>query len=201
MALADICKDYGSLLTPKVIRGSSATGTSERLAHFILEDLSAKESAKKLLYLTGDKNRDVLPNILKSGNVELESLQVYETQGSSNFANDLDEAIQTLPSGITLGPSAYFERIWLTSLDPERWWIIFFAPSAAEFVTPILRNVFDLPMLDAPTSQVPPIVRLAAIGPTTSAFLKDRLKMRVDVVAPKPTPVELAGAINAAEID
>lgn len=102
MALADIRRDYGSLLAPKVIRGSSETGTSERLAHFILEDLPAKESRRKLLYLTGDKNRDVLPNILKGGDVELESLKVYETQGSSNFAEELDKAIQTLPTGITV---------------------------------------------------------------------------------------------------
>jgi uroporphyrinogen-III synthase len=66
---------------------------------------------------------------------------------------------------------------------------------------PILRNAFDLPMLDLTSDQVSTTVCIAAIGPTTAAFLQETLHLRVNVVPPKPTPEELAGAINAAECD
>jgi uroporphyrinogen-III synthase len=83
---------------PKDIRGGVQTGTSERLAHFILDDLPEREG-KKLLYLTGDKNRDTLPKILTKGRVNLESLRVYETRGSSTFARDLEQVINSTPAG------------------------------------------------------------------------------------------------------
>lgn len=96
-ALAEISSRYPhSPFTPVDIRGQSS-GTSEQLAHFILEDLQQKPA--KLLYLTGDKNRDTLPKILEGGQVELESLKVYGTQGSSSFAQDLKDAIASLPAG------------------------------------------------------------------------------------------------------
>jgi uroporphyrinogen-III synthase len=48
-----------------------------------------KERPAKLLYLTGDKNRDTLPNILTEGGITLEALQVYETVGSPRFEEQL----------------------------------------------------------------------------------------------------------------
>ena len=41
------------------------------------------------------------------------------------------------------------------------------------------------------------MTKIAAIGPTTRNFLKDKLHIRVDVVAPKPSPDALVGAIEA----
>lgn len=72
------------------------------------------------------------------------------------------------------------------------WWIVFFAPSAAEFVTPTLRKHFDIPTLEFLTFTT----RIAAIGPTTEDFLKDELHIRVDVVPPKPSPDALVGVIR-----
>lgn len=73
------------------IRGGSS-GTSEHLARFIVDDLRST-STGKLLYLTGDKNRDVLPTILHENGIELFSLQVYKTQGSPTFEQLLSDAI------------------------------------------------------------------------------------------------------------
>ena len=56
----------GLVLAPKDIRGGAESGTSEKLAHFILQDLPPSNEPRQLLYLTGDKNRDVLPSILSS---------------------------------------------------------------------------------------------------------------------------------------
>ncbi|KIP06765.1 hypothetical protein PHLGIDRAFT_30350 [Phlebiopsis gigantea 11061_1 CR5-6] len=165
----------GSVLAPKDIRGGAESGTSEKLAHFILRDLPASDKPRKLLYLIGDKNRDVLANILRDGGVELQAQQVYATQGSSSFPSDLRKAVESAPP------------------ESNCWWIVFFAPSAAEFVTPTLRKYFEVP--DAHSTSY--ATKIAAIGPTTHDFLKDKLHIRVDVVAPKPSPDALVGVIHA----
>lgn len=99
-AIQEIPASHG--LPPRDIRGSAATGTSEKLAHFILND--SGDSKPTLLYLTGDKNRDVLPNILKDGGLALENLQVYATTGSSHFESDLQDALSTRPQGMSRRP-------------------------------------------------------------------------------------------------
>ncbi|KAH9951198.1 tetrapyrrole biosynthesis uroporphyrinogen III synthase [Amylocystis lapponica] len=148
-ALADIREVVGdSPFAPREIHGGAESGTSERLAHFIVEHLSGTEGSKRFLYLTGDKNRDTLPRIMSDAGFELESLQVYATQGSSTFAADL-------------------QKHWMQHL--RRWWIVYFAPSAAEFVTPLLRHHFILPTVTDTFLRT--AVNVAAIGPTTSAFL------------------------------
>ncbi|KAL6308770.1 tetrapyrrole biosynthesis uroporphyrinogen III synthase [Sparassis latifolia] len=179
-ALEEIREVVGdSPFTPKDIRGRAESGTSERLAHFILDDLSSTTDSGKLLYLTGDKNRDTLPTILKEGGFDLEPLQVYETQGSSKFPADLQKALNSVPTG--------------------RWWIVYFAPSAAEFVTPTLRKHFDLRSIDSPPDTSSTIPSIAAIGPTTSTFLREQLSLHVRAVPSKPTPEALVAAIVAAD--
>ncbi|KAI0705998.1 tetrapyrrole biosynthesis uroporphyrinogen III synthase [Cerioporus squamosus] len=173
--------------TPRDIRGAAESGTSEKLAHFIVSDLSARPGGaegRKLLYLTGDKNRDTLPMILTDAGIELDSLQVYATQGSSRFEEDLSNALEGVQS-----------------LDPdsdESWWIVHFAPSSAKHVLPILRKQFDMPTTvkqDGENAGTLRRARLAAIGPTTSAYLESELQLRVDVVAAKPNPDALAQGI------
>ena len=96
-ALSLIGTHYGNgRFVPKDIRGGSQTGKAESLAHFILKDLPDHDGAK-LLYLTGDKNRDTLPKILAEGDVTLETLQVYKTRGSSTFPQDIKFALDSLP--------------------------------------------------------------------------------------------------------
>ncbi|KAI0798174.1 tetrapyrrole biosynthesis, uroporphyrinogen III synthase [Abortiporus biennis] len=182
-ALSDISQIAADQkLIPKDIRGGSTSGNSEKLAHFILEDqgLSLQHDqgtseARKLrmLYLTGDKNRDTLPTILGTRGVELLNLQVYETQGSSTFEADLTDHLK--------------------GKKPK--WIVYFAPSAAAFVTPVLRKYLMLPDSSDNYSSSDLLAHIAAIGPTTSIYLVETLNLRVDVVAPKPTPDALAEAI------
>ncbi|KAJ7104242.1 tetrapyrrole biosynthesis, uroporphyrinogen III synthase [Mycena belliarum] len=167
-----------SPFVPMDIRGESS-GTSEQLAKFILEDLDSSPPSRQIpfLYLTGDKNRDTLPDILRAGNVDLIPLQVYQTQGSSSMSQDLKLALD-----------------WSSPGDnSSNWWIVFFAPSAAELAIPLLRQYFDLP--PDPTSSARLSARIASIGPTTSAFLRDELSLRVDAAALKPSPDELLKAI------
>jgi uroporphyrinogen-III synthase len=93
VALRDFCEKT-PIYSPRDIRGGSETGTAERLAKFILKDLPSDATSRKLLYLTGDKNRDTLPRILESGGVQLDTLHVYATQGSSAFSHDLSLALE-----------------------------------------------------------------------------------------------------------
>ncbi|TFK47147.1 tetrapyrrole biosynthesis, uroporphyrinogen III synthase [Heliocybe sulcata] len=179
--LLDIIQARDSLYAPKDVRGAEESGTSEKLARFILNDL--KGNAAKMLYLTGDKNRDTLPTILQEGGVELETLQVYGTQGSRTFERDMRRAIEPYSTG------------------RSAWWIVYFAPSVADFATPILREHFHIPQIDeeAPAESDGRVTRIASIGPTTTRHLREELKIAVHVTAAKPTPDDLACALVSLE--
>jgi uroporphyrinogen-III synthase len=159
------------------VRGQ-LSGNASTLASFIMGDF---DKPSKLLYLTGDKNRDTLTHILQEGGISLESLQTYKTEGSSSFAKDLSTAIHTSSKG------------------HHSWWIVFFAPSAAAFVSPILKNHFELRTSQSPLSGTSELfqARVAAIGPTTCAFLHDELHLEVDVTAQKPSPEDIVASITA----
>jgi uroporphyrinogen-III synthase len=82
------------------IRGDES-GNAANLATFILADLHGKAGAK-LLYLTGDKNRDTVTRILEDNNIELELLQMYKTQGSPTFGSNISLALESSPKGRVL---------------------------------------------------------------------------------------------------
>ncbi|KAF8637108.1 hypothetical protein AX17_003012 [Amanita inopinata Kibby_2008] len=176
--------------SPMAIRGSDS-GNAEELARFIVRDVNDSgdrpHHTRRLLYLTGDKNRDTLPTILQSAGISLNPVQVYATRGSSTFAHDLAKVLE---SQVHTGPA-------------KDWWIVYFAPSAAQFVTPILEDHFTLPRIgdNSPhsASSVRLPTRLAAIGPTTLNFLQDTLHLRVDATASKPRPEDLLSAIGEAD--
>jgi uroporphyrinogen-III synthase len=75
-----------------------ASGTAEQLANFILS-FEGHSRPSKVLYLTGDKNRDTIPRILGEASIMVNPVKVYETQFSSNFAQDLESALQSASNG------------------------------------------------------------------------------------------------------
>ena len=83
-------------LTSVDVRGQ-LSGNATTLASFILED---PDKPSRLLYLTGDKNRDTLTHILQEGGILLEPLQTYKTEGSPSFTKDLTTVIQTSSKGV-----------------------------------------------------------------------------------------------------
>ncbi|TFY50772.1 hypothetical protein EVG20_g11338 [Dentipellis fragilis] len=83
-------------LCPTDIRGGAETGTAELLARFILRDADIAPSAR-LLYLTGDKNRETLPALLDAGEVALRTLQVYATRGAAGFEGALVHVLESVP--------------------------------------------------------------------------------------------------------
>ncbi|KAG1746570.1 tetrapyrrole biosynthesis, uroporphyrinogen III synthase [Suillus paluster] len=167
----------------------------------ILKDHSSGGTGRKLLYLTGDRNRDTLPRILESGGVALDPLQVYATQGSSMFSSRVVACLGTYQRKVFCSLRFAPPLIFLTGEVLPWGWIIYFAPSVAEFVTPILRNHFVLPTVNSIIEDCGKIsghrhrVKVAAIGPTTEFFLQQTLKLLVAIAARNPNAGDLVDAV------
>lgn len=80
---------------PQDIRGMES-GSTEQLAQYIVENATG---FKRLLYLTGDKNREKLPRIVmeRLGDGVLTKLRVYSTRGVRDFEGSLKRALQGEP--------------------------------------------------------------------------------------------------------
>ncbi|BGP19748.1 hypothetical protein JCM10213_004377 [Rhodosporidiobolus nylandii] len=179
------------------VRGAEETGTGEALGRFILAHFAggaAREAAgegdetgggiRRLLYLTGDKNRDVLPSILSSStspSITLDALQVYATSPSPAFPSSL---------------AALFERLSPPSEEAatreREIWFALFSPSCA---APLLSALRTPDLLPSSSSSSRLRIRLAAIGPTTRAYVEDDERVPVDAMARKPDADGLLGAI------
>lgn len=191
-------------LLPTDVLGSAESGTSEALADFIITRTApSKKNRIKLLYLTGDKNRDTLSNKLTEKGVELDAVQTYETKCSDEFASKLGEVVKSQKHGAQCY-HVQFINVLKRCVAVKNWWIAFFAPSSTDFAMPALREHFRVESTSTPESPSStkskkkfPVARIAAIGPTTASHLKDALSLHVDAVAAKPTPTELATAISS----
>ncbi|KAI5897604.1 tetrapyrrole biosynthesis, uroporphyrinogen III synthase [Schizophyllum commune H4-8] len=168
---------------PRDIRGEES-GTGEQLARFIVEDIRKDDAERghpaRLLYLTGDKNRDTVPSILTEAGISFEPLQVYGTCGAPDFEQRLDEALADLPS------------------DTTEQWVVFFAPSSTDFALPYLHERFELRREVASLSGTQKAARIAAIGPMSSEHISRERHLHVDAVASKPSPAQLVEAIRTA---
>jgi uroporphyrinogen-III synthase len=188
------------LPSPTMIRGQES-GNAEQLAKFIVQDVKASGRESNLLYLTGDKNRETLPSILNTAGLKFEPVQVYGTTGSSSFKDDLERVIgeYALVKG-ALSALIYAPRYCSDTARIDRW-IVYFAPSAAQFVTPILENYLSLPRIAASSSGSSdrPPAKIATIGPTTFTFVQETLRLHVAATASKPSPDDLLLAIRRVE--
>jgi uroporphyrinogen-III synthase len=90
------------LLPPRgfQIKGASESGNAEKLADFILKTVG--NTKQRLLYLTGDKNRDTLPNKLRESgkSIDLVSLQVYATCEHPTLREKVKQYGEELRSGL-----------------------------------------------------------------------------------------------------
>ena len=75
-----------------------------------------------LLFLVGDKRRDIIPKRLAAENILLEELVVYETKVASTFGEELDSVLEDETDG-----------------DIE--WIVFFSPSGADVALEKLKRL------------------------------------------------------------
>ena len=187
------------LPSPTMIRGQES-GNAEQLANFIVQDVKANGQNPNLLYLTGDKNRETLPSILNNAGLNFDPVEVYGTTGSSSFKDDLQKVVEEHAQikGVHHRHSICSEPSSITSADR---WLVYFAPSAAQFVTPIIESYFSLPRTEASNggSSNRPLAKIATIGPTTLAFVQDTLHLHVAATASKPSPNDLLSAIQRVE--
>ncbi|KAI8984093.1 tetrapyrrole biosynthesis, uroporphyrinogen III synthase [Mycotypha africana] len=162
-----------------------------------------------LLFLAGDKRRDVIPEALKEAHVPYKELQVYATCAHPHLKQNLTTYLAKyclLENDPTI--KAGSDAVTTTSMMTTEWWTVYFSPSGIKF---ILSNVDDpntREILLAATSgqdnkkemtkeerhhrRRP---RIAAIGPTTADYLSTSLNIRPDVIADKPDAVHLVQSI------
>ncbi|KWU43870.1 tetrapyrrole biosynthesis, uroporphyrinogen III synthase [Rhodotorula sp. JG-1b] len=198
--------------------GAEESGTGERLAEYIVQHFQAESRGApsdltrrpRLLYLTGDKNRDTIPRRLAAGQIDFDPLQVYSTTPSPSFATNLDAVLS--------GVDAASED---EGSDTQVWFALFSPSGAAECLAemrkrrlippsptstpsqPTTNGTHALPSeSDSPSSAPPhPIyshlaarIRFAAIGPVTEQFLQEQA-LPVHAVAEKPEPSALLDAV------
>ena len=98
------------------------SGTGEALAKVIIDDQRSRASGVlPLLYLTGDKNRDTLPTLIKAAGFELEPLQVYATRGSPSFSAGIEGLFRHhQPLGEYPLPRSVLDEYQLTAIYSHR---------------------------------------------------------------------------------
>lgn len=151
---------------PRVVCGAEQSGTSETLAGYITTRLAAAAPAHPLLYLTGDKRRENLPDILSKASIPLEELVVYETAPLPDFSVRFRASLDRLA-------------------EVESAWIALFSPSGANLALPILHE-----------TGLAGRVKLATIGPTTRDHLADVMQLQAHAMAATPQAADLANAIK-----
>jgi uroporphyrinogen-III synthase len=169
---------------PSLILGADESGSAERLAGFIRtshkktqqQQQQPTKSTFPLLYLVGDKRKDSLPSLLSEQGIEMHEIQAYETYQSPTFEADY---------------SALLDDNSQNSFE----WIIFFSPSGAKLLFPLLSKKHD----NKESERTNVKVKYAAIGPTTRDYLLSKNEVKVHAMANSPTPEALVSAMLAAD--
>jgi uroporphyrinogen-III synthase len=164
------------------------TGNGEALAGFILEHYNALYpgvSNPPILFMVGDKRRDIIPKTLQSEELpsdrraKVDELVIYETGEMQSFKTD-------------------FTTIWRRNTDTgsKRQWVMVFSPTGCQAM------LESLGLLDTATGKVKKVhetrdVLIVTIGPTTRDYLINEFDFTPDVVAEKPSPEGIADGIRA----
>ncbi|GAA6001596.1 uroporphyrinogen-III synthase HEM4 [Rhodotorula paludigena] len=199
-----------------LVLGADESGTGEKLASFILAHFRAASTLprrRRLLYLTGDKNRDTLPRIVHEGSegkIELDALQVYATQRTRTFEDDVEEILR----GIIAEEDGKGD-IWFALFSPSGAKECIAALRRRGVLPPSSRSPSPRPASASPApsgpaaprpssalttpaySDLAPRIRLAAIGPVTQSYLEEQ-GLTVHAVAAKPEPEALVRAVREA---
>lgn len=164
------------------------TGNGEALAGFILDhynSLYPGTSNPPILFMVGDKRRDIIPRTLQSEQLpsdrsaRVDELVIYETGEMHSF-------------------KANFTDIWQANAGSgrKRQWIVVFSPTGCQAM------LESLGLLDVETGKAKKIasrrdILILTIGPTTRDYLMNEFDFLPDVVAEKPSPEGIAEGIRA----
>lgn len=166
------------------------TGNGEALSAYILEHyngLHPGPDKPAILFLVGEKRRDIIPNTLQSPSLPVEQrtrvheLVIYETGEMQSFKQD-------------------FTSIWRENKDKAsaRQWVVVFSPQGCQAMLESL-GLIDLETgqskwQSSKTSQRE--VLIATIGPTTRDYLVEEFDIAPDVCAEKPSPEGIGEGIS-----
>ncbi|KAF1931482.1 tetrapyrrole biosynthesis, uroporphyrinogen III synthase [Didymella exigua CBS 183.55] len=164
------------------------TGNGEALAGFILEHyntLYPHVSNPPILFMVGDKRRDIIPKTLQSEKLpsdksaRVNELVIYETGEMQSFKTD-------------------FTRIWQKNAGSgsTRQWIVVFSPTGCQALLESL-NLLDAATGKSKKDNGSRDTRIVTIGPTTRDYLITEFDFTPDVVAQKPSPEGIAEGIRA----
>lgn len=168
------------------------TGNGEALAAYMLEhynDMYPGPSKPPILFLVGDKRRDIIPKTLQAATLgdgrrcKVDELIIYETGEMQSFRDE-------------------FSRLWRKNVEAacDRQWVVVFSPTGCQAM------LESLGLLDATTRRTSPSssrgnILIATIGPTTRDYLQDEFGFTPDMCADKPSPEGIADGIRAFETD
>lgn len=158
-------------------------GTGEALAPLIFRDYSTrsgvdlgtsrKTRTKPLLFLAGEKHRDIIPRMLFAEGLQIDEMVVYSTVERAGFRSELEQRLK--------------ETEGMTQASGTRW-IVIFSPAAGEAILQALR------WLDERTGRVKEAwageegkTFVASIGPTTKEYMRKEFDFKVDVCAERPS--------------
>jgi len=164
------------------------TGNGEALAGFILRHYNAMHpdtSNPPVLFMVGDKRRDIIPKTLQSPELEpnrgarVDELVIYETGEMQSFKQD-------------------FSAIWRNNAEQgsKRQWVVVFSPSGCKAMLESL-GLLDPATGRAKTATDQRDILIATIGPTTRDYLIHEFEFTPDVCAEKPSPEGIAEGIRA----
>jgi uroporphyrinogen-III synthase len=148
------------------------TGLGEKLAPFILEHYGEwyrdRESKPPLLFLVGEKRRDIIPRILTAAGWRVDEVVIYGTGELKSFKQD-------------------FTRHLEETADRPRRWVVVFSPSGCDSM------LSAMGLLDESTGKAKPKrpdqnTFVATIGPTTRDHLIQEYGYEPEVCAEQPTP-------------
>ena len=187
-ATATVLRNLASAHLPRCWVEGEEAGRGEMLAQLILErynsacDEQDKGEKRPLLFLVGEKRRDIIPTTLTSSSLpsakrlQVEEMVVYRTVESPSFAADL---------------AAAFEHTEAAQIR----WIVMFSPTAGETMLRALgwldpatgrfREAYGVANEDGEGTKR--MTYVASIGPTTQEYMKEGFGFGVDVCAGVPS--------------
>lgn len=164
------------------------SGNGQVLSKFILEhynNLYSGTANPSILFLVGEKRRDIIPKTLQSEELSperrsnIDELVIYDTGEMRSF-------------------KANFSSIWrkYAEAGSKRQWVVVFSPQGCKAM------LESLGLLDAETGKVKPMpyqrnILVATIGPTTRDYLINEFDFTPDVCAEKPSPEGVANGIKS----
>jgi uroporphyrinogen-III synthase len=171
------------------------TGNGDALASFILDDYGSRavSGRKPLLFLVGEKRRDIIPRTLMDEalgperRIEVVEREVYETKERESFSPEFETKLKECVDG-----------------GAKTIWVIVFSPQGCEAmlravkrVDPQSRSWIDGEEKSQKKHEWPrKFVRIASIGPTTKKHLMDGWCEEPDVCPDKPNATSLGEAIT-----